>query len=111
MQTQGYTLLIVKLLTHDANREQCNAVIECTDGDLRAHAQARLNVLDNIQNEAQKTIYTETPPAMVYAGDLQDWWIEKYGIENFHHIDFRAISEGKRQEWYAHANRIVENNL
>jgi hypothetical protein len=53
----------------------------------------------------------ETPAPMVYAGDIQDWWIEKYGIENFHHIDFRTIADNKKQEWYAYANQVVENNL
>jgi len=111
MQTQDFTLLIVNLLIHDANREQCLKVIECTDGDLRAHAQARLRVLDTIQSNAQTKIYMETPAPMVYAGDIQDWWIEKYGIENFHHIDFRTIADNKKQEWYAYANQVVENNL
>jgi len=105
------TQIIIKMLLHDANREQCNAVMESTDGDLCAHATARLNVLDGIQKKAVATVYRETPPGMVDSDAIQDWWIEKYGLYNIHHIDFRAIADGKRQEWYAFANEIVENNL
>ena len=108
---QDYTILVINMLLHDANREQCNAVIESASGDVRAHATARLNVLDGIQKKAVATVYRETPPRMVDSDAIQDWWIEKYGLYNIHHIDFRAIANGKRQERYAFANEIVENNL
>lgn len=111
MQTKDYTLLIVNILTNDANREQCLAILECTDGDLRAHAQARLKVLDDVQNDAQKTIYTQTPPGMVDSWQLRDWWYENFGVVNICDIDFSAISDGKKQEYYAYANEFVENNL
>lgn len=111
MKNLDLTLLIVAMLLEDSSREQCIKVLDCPDGDLRAHAQARIKVLDNIQKEAQTTIYRETPPAMIYAGDLQDWWIEKYGVDNFHHIDFRTIANNKKMEWYAYSNHIVETQL
>lgn len=103
--------LIVKLLTNDSNREQCLAILECTDGDLRAHAQARLNVLDTIQKEAQKVVYMESPAGMVDSWEIREWYFEKYGHGNLHHIDFQAISDGKKQEYYAYANEIVETKL
>ena len=111
MENLDLTLLIVNMLLEDSNREQCIKVIECPDGDLRAHAQARLRVLDTIQAHAQTKVYMETPPAMIYAGDIQDWWIEKYGVDNFHHIDFRTIADNKKQEWYAYSDHIVETKL
>jgi hypothetical protein len=103
--------LIVTLLTHDANRAQCLAILECTDDANRAHAQARLNVLDTIQKEAQKVIYMESPAGMVDSWEIREWYFEKYGHGNLHHIDFQAISDGKKQEWYAYANQVVETNL
>ena len=103
--------LIVTLLTHDANRAQCLAILECTDGDLRAHAQARLNVLDTIQKEAQKVVYTESPAGMVDSWEIREWYFEKYGYGNLHHIDFSTISDGKKQEYYAYANEFVETDL
>ena len=111
MENLDLTLLIVAMLLEDSNREQCIKVIECPDGDLRAHAQARLRVLDGIQNEARKVCYMESPPGMVESWDLRDWYIEKYGLGNLHHIDFQSISDGKKQEYYAYANEIVETKL
>lgn len=111
MKNIDFTLLIVAMLLEDSNREQCMKVIECTDGDLRAHAQARLTVLDNIQANARATIYRETPPGMVLGFELFDWWHEKQGGENIHHIDFNAIADNKKMEWYAYANQIVETKL
>ena len=104
MQTQDYYNLIVKLLVIDATREQCNAVMECTDGDLRMHAAARLTALDANQREAQKTVYMETVPGMVDTWDIREWWIKNKGIGGIHHIDFHAIAEGKKQEWYAYVD-------
>lgn len=111
MENLDLTLLIVAMLLEDSNREQCIKVIECPDGDLRAHAQARLRVLDKIQADAQATIYRETPPGMVLGFELRDWWYEKQGGDNMHHIDFNTIADNKKQEWYAYSDHIVETKL
>lgn len=92
---------IIALLA-TAPRTTCNELLETTDGDVRALVQARIKVLDGIQFEAQKTIYTQTPPGMVDSWDLRDWWYENFGIVNICDIDFQAISDGKKQEWYAY---------
>lgn len=101
MENLDLTLLIVAILLEDSNREQCLKILDRPDGDLRAHAQARLKVLDKIQADAQATIYRETPPGMVLGFELKDWWYEKRG-DNMHHIDFNRIADNKKQEWYAY---------
>ena len=111
MKNIDFTLLIVAMLLEDGNREQCLKVLDCPDGDLRAHAQARLTVLDTIQKEAQKVVYMESPAGMVDSWAIREWYFEKYGYGNLHHIDFQAISDGKKQEWYAYVNQIVETKL
>ena len=102
---------IVQMLLEDSNREQCLKVLDCPDGDLRAHATARLKVLDNIQRNAQETIYRETPPGMVLGFELRDWWYEKQGNVCAEHIDFNQIADNKKHEWYAYADHIVETKL
>jgi hypothetical protein len=103
-------LEIIALLA-TAPRNTCNELLETTNGDIRALAQARINFLDNIQKEAQKTIYTQTPPGMVDSWDLRDWWYENFNTLNICDIDFSAISDGKKQEWYAYQNEQVETKL
>lgn len=91
------------ILIASAPRTTCNDLLTVsTDGDIRGLAKARIKFLDNIQLEAQKIIYTQTPPGMVDSWDLRDWWYENFGIVNICDIDFQAISDGKKQEWYAY---------
>lgn len=91
------------ILIASAPRTTCNDLLTVsTDGDLRGLVQTRIKFLDNIQLEAQKIIYTQTPPGMVDSWDLRDWWYENFGIVNICDIDFQAISDGKKQEWYAY---------
>jgi hypothetical protein len=104
-------LIIVKMLLEDSNRAQCLAVMESTDGDLRAHAQARLKVLDGIQFTAQKRVYQETPPGMINSWEIRDWYNEWYPEDDTTHVDFHAIADGKKQEWYAYVNQQVETQL
>lgn len=100
------------ILIASAPRTTCNDILTVsTDGDIRGLAQARIKFLDNIQFEAQKTIYTQTPPGMVDSWQLRDWWYENFQTLNICDIDFHAIAEGKKMEWYAYANQVVENNL
>jgi hypothetical protein len=100
------------ILIATAPRTTCEEILATTnDGDLRGLVQARIKVLDNIQKEAQKTIYTQTPPGMVDSWDLRDWWFENFQTLNICDIDFSAISDGKRQEWYAYQNSQVEESL
>ena len=94
-----------------APRTTCEELLSTTDGDLRALVQSRLNFLDNIQREAQKTIYTQTPPGMVDSWDLRDWWYENFQTLNIESIDFHSIAEGKKMEWYAYQNEQVETQL
>lgn len=101
---------IIALLA-TAPRTTCNELLETTDGDVRALVQARIKVLDSIQFEAQKTIYTQTPPGMVDSWDLRDWWFENFQTLNICDIDFQAIGDGKKQEYYAYANEFVETQL
>lgn len=101
---------IIALLA-TAPRTTCNELLETTDGDVRALVQARIKVLDGIQFEAQKTIYRETPPGMVDSWQLRDWWYENFQTLNICDIDFQAISDGKKQEYYAYANEFVETQL
>lgn len=101
---------IIALLA-TAPRTTCNELLETTDGDVRALVQARIKVLDGIQFEAQKTIYTQTPPGMVDSWELRDWWYENFQTLNICDIDFQAISDGKKQEYYAYANEFVETQL
>lgn len=100
------------LLIASAPRTTCEEILATTnDGDLRGLVQVRINFLDNIQKEAQATIYRETPPAMIYAGDIQDWWYEKFNTLNIIDIDFRAIADNKKMKWYAYSNQVVETDL
>ena len=100
------------ILIASAPRTTCNDLMTVsTDGDLRGLVQARINFLDNIQKEAQKIIYTQTPPGMVDSWDLRDWWYENFQTLNIETIDFHSIAESKKMEWYAHADQVVENNL
>ena len=100
------------LLIASAPRTTCEEILSTTnDGDLRGLVQARIKVLDGIQSEAQKIIYTQTPPGMVDSWQLREWWFENFQTLNICDIDFSAISDGKKQEWYAYANQVVENNL
>lgn len=101
---------IIALLA-TAPRTICNELLETTDGDVRALVQARIKVLDGIQMDAQKTIYTQTPPGMVDSWQLRDWWYENFQTLNIESIDFHSIAESKKMEWYAYANQVVENNL
>jgi hypothetical protein len=99
-------------LISTAPRSTCEEILTTTtDGGLRGLVQARINFLDNIQNEAQKTIYTQTPPGMVDSWQLRDWWYENYQTLNICDIDFHAIADGKRQEWYAYQNAQIEESL
>lgn len=107
MQTQSTLIQLIL----SASRATCEALLETTDGDIRAVVQSRIKVLDVIQFEAQKTIYRETPPGMVDSWQLRGWWYENFGIVNICDIDFQAISDGKKSEWYAYSNKVVENNL
>jgi hypothetical protein len=106
-----YREIIIKMLLEDSNRAQCLAILESTDGDLRANALARLNVLDKIQAEAQGEIHRATPPGMVISWELRDWYIEKKGSEGIHHIDFQLISDNKKHWWYDFQNAQVETQL
>jgi hypothetical protein len=99
------------ILIASATRSTCEELLNTTDGDLRGLVQARINFLDNIQKEAQKIIYTQTPPGMVDSWDLRDWWYENFQTLNICDIDFSAISDGKKQEWYAYQNEQVETQL
>lgn len=100
------------LLIASAPRTTCDKILATTnDGDLRGLVQARIKVLDNIQKEAQTTIYTQTPPGMVDSWQLREWWFENFQTLNIETIDFHSIAESKKMEWYAYANQVVENNL
>jgi len=101
---------IIALLA-TAPRTTCNELLETTDGDVRALVQARIKVLDGIQLEAQKTIYTQTPPGMVDSWGLRDWWYVNFQTLNICDIDFHSIAESKKQEWYAYLLEQVETQL
>jgi hypothetical protein len=101
---------IIALLA-TAPRTTCNELLETTDGDVRALVQARIKVLDGIQFEAQKIIYTQTPPGMVDSWQLREWWFENFQTLNIESIDFYSIAEGKKMEWYAYSNEQVETQL
>lgn len=101
---------IIALLA-TAPRTTCNELLETTDGDIRGLVEARIKFLDNIQKEAQKTIYTQTPPGMVDNWDLRNWWYENFQTLNICDIDFHSIAESKKQEWYAYQNEQVETQL
>lgn len=100
------------LLIASAHRATCEEILATTnDGDLRGLVQARIKVLDGIQSEAQKIIYTQTPPGMVDSWQLREWWFENFQTLNIETIDFHSIAESKKMEWYAYQNEQVENNL
>lgn len=102
----------ITILIASAPRTTCNDLLNVsTDGDIRGLVEARIKFLDKIQLEAQKTIYTQTPPGMVDSWQLRDWWYENFQTLNICDIDFSTISEGKKQEWYAYQNEQVETQL
>lgn len=102
----------ITILIASAPRTTCNDLLTVsTDGDIRGLAQARIKFLDGIQLEAQKIIYTQTPPGMVDSWDLREWWFENFQTLNIETIDFHSIAEGKKQEWYAYQNEQVETQL
>lgn len=99
----------ITILIASAPRKTCEEILATTnDGDIRGLVQARINFLDNIQKEAQTTIYRETPPGMVDSWQLRDWWYENFQTLNITDINFQAISDGKKQEWYAYMNAETE---
>lgn len=102
----------ITILIASAPRTTCNDLLTVsTDGDIRGLVEARIKFLDKIQREAQKTIYTQTPPGMVDSWDLRDWWYENFQTLNIESIDFHSIAEGKKMEWYAYQNEQVETQL